>query len=107
MILLEALYNRTSSFIFQKVSPPPNQTRVVAVVLFVALWQGYFARIVQKSDNINVRHTIVITCENARFLLLLLARTVMSKLAIIKVIGLLKLPISCLRKRFSPAMPHG
>ena len=29
------------------------------------------------------------TCENARFLLMLLARTVMSKLAIVKVIGLL------------------
>ena len=55
MILLEALYNRTSSFLFQKVSPP-NQTRVVVVVLFVTLWQGYFARIFQKSDNINVRH---------------------------------------------------
>ena len=39
LILLEALYNRTSSFLFQKVSPP-NQKGLVPVVLFVALWQG-------------------------------------------------------------------
>lgn len=55
MILLEALYNRTSSFLFQE-SKPPNQTWLVTVVLFVALWQGYFARIFQKSDNINLIH---------------------------------------------------
>lgn len=55
MILLEALYNRTSSFFFQK-SKPPDQTWLVTVVLFVALWQGYFVRIFQKSDNINVKH---------------------------------------------------
>ena len=55
MILLEALYNRTSSFLFQK-NKLPNQTWLVTVMLFVALWQGYFARIFQKSDNINVRH---------------------------------------------------
>ena len=39
LILLEALYYRTSVFHFQKVSPP-NQKGLVPVVLFVVLWQG-------------------------------------------------------------------
>ena len=39
IILLEALYNRTSGVHFQKASPP-NQKGLVPVVLFVVLWQG-------------------------------------------------------------------
>lgn len=39
IILLEALYNRTSGVHFQKASPP-NQKGLAPVVLFVVLWQG-------------------------------------------------------------------
>ena len=49
IILLEALYNRTLSFLFQKVSPI-NQKELVPVALFVALGQGCFVSIQHKKQ---------------------------------------------------------